>query len=159
MVRQRVRCETWYGLPVDITVASNHVHRVIVLGLPLPHLGLVNLFARWGLPVGERLAQTWRHEFGHLQTIPAPLIHLLFLLWPRRGRRGGSRWLRLLAGFVAHQSLWEVAAESYVVASLGPDRVLARPRTGRCLYALLWGGMTILAVVSTLLALGRSESR
>ena len=96
------RPKTWFGLPVDITVASNHCHRVVVLGLTLPHPGLVNLFARWGLPLDERLALTWRHEFGHLQTIPVPLAHLLLILWPRRGWRGGSCWLRVLVGFVAH---------------------------------------------------------
>ena len=102
------RLKTWYGLPVDITVASNHWHRVVVPGLTLPHLGLINLFARRGLPVDERLALTWRHEFGHLQVIPVPLAHLLLLLWPCRGRKSGLNWRRVLIGFVAHQTLWDL---------------------------------------------------
>lgn len=150
--------KTWFGLPVDITVASNHCHRVVVLGLAMPHPGLVNLFARWGLPVDERLALTWRHEFGHLQTIPVPLAHLMLILWPRRGRRGGSRWLRVLVGFVAHQALWEVAAESYVVASAGPDRFRSRSRVGWVIYALLWAGMAFLAVASTMFLLRKRPS-
>ena len=102
---------TWYGVPVDITVSDDHWHRVAVPGLALPHLGLVNLFACWGLPLDEQLALTWRHEFGHLQMLPVPLAHLLFILWPHRRRGSGSRWLRALVGLVAHQAVWELAAE------------------------------------------------
>lgn len=29
--------KTWYGLPVDITVSSNNLHRISVPGLTLPH--------------------------------------------------------------------------------------------------------------------------
>ncbi len=102
MLHQTTR--TWYGVPVDITVSSDHWHRVVVPGLALPHPGLVNLFARWGLPADERLVLTYRHELGHLQTLPVPLVHLFLILWPRRGRRGGSCWLRALVGLVAHQA-------------------------------------------------------
>jgi len=153
------RPTTWYGLPVDITVGRNHWHRVAVAGLPMPHFGLVNLLARCGLPVDERLDLTWRHEFGHLQMILVPLAHLLLILWPRRRPRDGSRWPRLLLGFVAHQAVWEVAAESYVVASAGPERVIhSRPRGALALYALLWGGMASLAAASTLFLLQKSPS-
>ncbi len=140
---------TWYGVPVDITVSSDHWHRVVVPGLALPHPGLVNLFARWGLPVDERLALTCRHEFGHLQTLPVPLAHLLLILWPRRGRRGGSRWLRALIRLVAHQAVWELAAESYVVANARHNRSRSRSRAGRAIYAILWSGVAFLAAVGT----------
>lgn len=95
---------TWYGVPVDITVSSDHWHRVVVPGLALPHPGLVNLFARWGLPVDERLALTCRHEFGHLQTLPVPLAHLLLITlaapWPERRLplAAGLNWARRAPG-------------------------------------------------------------
>jgi len=145
----RWTARTWYGLPADITVSSNHWHRVLLPGLALPHPGLVNLFARWGLPVDERLALTSRHEFGHLQTLPVPLVHLLLVLWPRPGRRAGSQWLRVLVGFVAHQAIWELAAESYVVAYMEHNRDCSRSRAGRAIPVILWSGMTFLATAGT----------
>ncbi len=162
MTKERVkvlhrRPRTWYGLPVDITVAGNHWHRVVVLGLPLPHLGLVNFFARQGLPVDERLALTWRHEFGHLQMLPVMLAHLLLILWPR-GRQNKSRWVRLPVGFIAHQALWEIAAESYVVAGSGPENFRSRSRTSWVIYIALWVVMTFLAVAGTMFMWGKKQS-
>ena len=87
-----------------------------------------------------------------------PLAHLLLILWQRHGRGGGSRWLRVLVGFVAHQALWEVAAESYVVVSAGPDRFRSRPRVGGVIGALLWGGMASLAVACTMVLLRKRPS-
>ncbi len=143
---------SWYGVPVDITVSSSNIHRVIVGGVPLPHLGVVNFFSRWGLPLEERLELTCRHELGHVQTLPVPLLHLLFLLWPRQGRRRGGRWLRLLAALVAHQAVWELAAEGYVIATAPPEHWSPRTPAARLLYAGFWGGMTLLAAISTVFA-------
>ena len=156
MLHQTTR--TWYGVPVDITVSGDHWHRVVVPGLALPHPGLVNLFARWGLPVDERLALTCRHEFGHLQTLPVPLAHLLLILWPRRGRRGGSRWLCALIGLVAHQAVWELAAESYVVTTTKYDRRRSHSGTGRAIYVILWSGIAFLAVAGTAFLMHRQAS-
>ena len=147
--------KTWYGLPVEITVTEGNLHRVAMPGLTLPHPGVVNLIARWGLPSETRLALTYRHEMGHLQTLPVPVLHLLALLWPRRGQPRGSRWLRGLIGLLAHQAVWELAAESYVVAT---DRRACRaPRRplARGLYAAFWAGMAALSVLGTLFLLGR----
>jgi len=156
MLRQKARA--WYGVPVDITVSSDHWHRVVVPGLALPHPGLVNLFARWGLPADERLALTYRHELGHLQTLPVPLVHLLLILWTRRGRRGGSRWLRALVGLLAHQAVWELAAESYVVTTTRYGRSRSRSTVGRTIYALLWSGMAFLAAAGTAFLIHRPAS-
>jgi hypothetical protein len=156
MLHQTTR--TWYGVPVDITVSSDHWHRVVVPGLTLPHPGLVNLFARWGLPADERLVLTYRHELGHLQTLPVPLAHLFLILWPRRGRRGGSRWLRALVGFVAHQAVWELAAESYVVTTARYDRRRSRSTAGRAIYAILWSGMAFLVAAGTAFLMLREAS-
>lgn len=142
---------SWYGLPVEITVSTDHYHRVVVGGLPLPHFGLVNLIARWGLPPAEQLEQTWRHELGHVQTLPLILPHLLLLLWPRRRR--GPRWLWWLVMLVAHQAAWELAAEGYVILSYCPEGDHLSSGKARPLYGLLWGGMAALAVGGTLWAL------
>lgn len=152
------RSTTWYGLPVDITVSSDRWHRVVVLGLPFPHPGLVNVFARLGLPVDERLPLTYRHEFGHLQTLPVSLAHLVVILWPRAGRRGGSRWLLALVGLLAHQAVWEVAAESYLLVSSRRDRSRSRSTTCKAIYAILWGAMAFLAAAGTAFLMRREAS-
>lgn len=149
---------TWYALPVDITVTSDHWHRVVALGLPFPHPGLVNLFARLGLPADERLALTYRHEFGHLQTLPVPLAHLLLMLWPRAGRRGDSPWLRALVGLLAHQAVWEVAAESYLLVSSRQDCSRSRSTTCKAIYAILWAGTAFLAAAGTAFLMRREAS-
>ncbi len=119
----------------------------------------INLFVRWGLPADERLALTYRHELGHLQTLPVPLVHLFLILWPRRGRRGGSCWLRAVVGLVAHQAVWELAAESYiVVVSSRHDRSRSRSRTGRAIYVILWSGMAFLAAAGTAFLMLRRAS-
>ena len=151
--------KTWFGLPVDITVSGDHWHRVTLPGLRLPHLGLVNMLARQGLPLGERLALTYRHELGHLEAFPVPLAHLLLILWPRRGRRKGSRGLRILVGFVAHQVVWELAAEGYVVFHARRDCGRSRP-TGRVsLYVALWSVIGLLAATGTAFLIERETSR
>ncbi len=143
------RTRTWYGLPVDISVSSDNWHRVKVSKFPLPHPGLVNFLTRWEMPVKERLRLTYRHELGHLQMLPVPLLHLLFILWPRPGKRPGPGWSQWLIGFLTHQAVWEIAAETYVAASA--PRAYSVPRTlfGRWLYASFWGGMIVLSIVGT----------
>ena len=149
------KTRTWYSLPVAITGTGDHLHRVAVPGLTVPHFGLIYFFARWGLPTEERLALTDRHELGHLQTFPVTLAHLLFILWPRRGRRKGSRWLRILVGFVAHQTAWELAAEGYVAFHFRRDRRHPRSATGRAIYAILWSGVAFLAAAGTVFLVQR----
>ncbi len=143
---------TWYGVPVDVTVAENNFHRVKAGVVVLPHPGVVNWLARTGLPLRLRLELTARHELGHLQTLPVPLLHLVLLLWPRRGKPYGSRWQRLALGLLAHQAVWEVAAEGYLVATDARAVRLLRRR-----YALFWSLMGGLAALSTYLLLARQE--
>lgn len=149
------KTNTWYGLPVEIAVSSGNLHRVSVLGLTLPHPGVVNLIARQGLPLETRLELTALHELGHLQTLPTPVLHLLLLLWPRRRRRVGSRWLRRFLVLLTHQALWEVAAEGYVVAIDRRAWQAPRPKTARALYAGLWAAMIGLSISGTLFLLRR----
>jgi hypothetical protein len=156
-IHQVLRCsnKTWYGLPVDITVSSSNLHRVSVLGLAFPHPGLVNMVSRLGLPIETRLALTAQHELGHLQTLPIPLVHLLILLWPRKGRPVGPRWRRFLVFLLTQQAVWEIAAESYVAVTDHQNIQSKRYKLARYLYAGFWGGMTILAFLGTRFLLQR----
>lgn len=149
--------QTWYGLPVDVTVSSNHLHQVIVSGLALPHPGLVNMISRWGLPIDLRLELTSRHELGHLQTLPVPVLHLLLIFWPRREGPSGPLWLRVLAGLLTHQIVWELAAECYVLAT--DKRTYKTPRSlpARMLYAGFWSTMVAGSIMGTLFLLRRQE--
>ncbi len=149
---------TWYGLPVDITVASNNFHRVAMPGLALPHPGVVNIFSRWEMPMQERLELTYRHELGHLQMLPVPLVHLLLLLWPRPGQRHGTRWLRWLIGLIAHQALWELAAEGYVVATVSREHWSSRSTPARWLYVGFWAGIAFLAITGTAFSMKRKAA-
>ncbi len=148
---------TWYGLDAEVTVTEANIHRVALPSLTLPHPGVVNWFARQGLDVETRLALTARHEFGHLQTLPVPLLHLLLLLWPRRGKPRLTSWPRFWLILLTHQTLWEVAAESYVVATDRRAVTAPRPRWARGLYALFWGGVTLFSLLGTWLLLARRE--
>ena len=150
--------KTWYGVPVDISVSVDHWHRVVLRGLAFPHFGLVNLFARWGLPKEDRLALTYRHEIGHLQTFPVPLAHLLLLLWSRRGHRKGSRCLRVLVGLVAHQAVWELSAEGYLAFHSRREQNRPYSTHYRLLYAVLWSVTAFLAAAGSAFLIQRNAA-
>lgn len=152
------RARTWYGLLVEITVTESNFHWVAVPGLTIPHPGVVNLIARQGLPLNIRLALTSRHELGHLQTLPVPLLHLLLLLWPGRGSPHGTFWLRSLVALLTHQALWEVAAEGYVVATDRRAYREPRPSLTGVIYAMFWAGMAAISFIGTLFLLHREQS-
>ncbi len=144
------KTRTWYGLPTRIVVSSQNVHRVWANGLFLPHVGLVNLMSRQGLPTRVRLELTARHEFGHLQTLPVPLVHLLSLAWVW-WRNPAPRWWKLLLALVAHQAVWELAAEGYVIATDPRAVRFPRPTWAHRLYRVFWAGMALLATGATYL--------
>lgn len=150
--------KTWYGIPVEIIVSSNNLHKVSVPGVTIPHPGLVNMIVRQGYPVDIRLALTARHEFGHLQTIPIPLLHLSLLLWLRQGQPSGSRWLRLLVELLTHQAVWEVTAEGYAVATDKQVFQTHRSQLSRILYTGFWGIMAAVSIFGTIFLLRRGES-
>ena len=148
--RRTLRKDTraWYGPTVVITVASDHRHRVVVGGIPIPHIGLVNMIARWRMPTEQRLTLTADHELGHIQTFPLILLYLL-LLASRCKKR--FAWRRCLAGLVTHHAAWELAAECYVLIHHKDTRPYSSQ--GRVLYGLLWSGMAALAIFSANLVL------
>ncbi len=153
MQQHIVQVRTWYGLRAEIKVAENHFHRVRLPGVALPHPGLVNWFLRRRLPVARRLPLTARHEFGHLQTLPIPLAHLLLALWPRRRPPRLRGMKRLALVLLTHQTLWEAAAETY---TLWPQRETMQQARGR--YLAFWGATLLTTVLGTLALLARQPS-
>ncbi len=154
------RTNTWYGLPTTITVSTTNFHRVRADGVVLPHPGVVNAVVRAGLPWPVKLELTARHELGHLQTLLVPLLHLM-LMWalrPREAGRGRARWLRWAWGLLAHQAIWEVATEGYVLATDRRAWQHPRPRWAQGLYVVFWTAMTLLAGGSTWMFLRRASS-
>jgi len=148
---------TWYHIPVEIHVTENHIHRVRLPDVSLPHLGVVNWIVRRGLPLQTRLELTALHEFGHLQTLPVPLLHVLLMLWPRRRHSPyPSRW-RLLVGLFSHQIIWEIAAECFVTAQDRRTYRTPRPRGDIALYALFWSSMALFSLLSTWFILKRED--
>lgn len=111
---------SWYGLTGTIQVEQELWHLVKVAGIALPHPPLINLVLRQGQTRRNRLHLSFLHEFGHLQTLPLALLHLLWLIVGSRQRsRSGSWPARLLALVLAHQALWEATSEGYVMAEMG----------------------------------------
>jgi len=149
----------WYGLPAEIAVENGLWHLVRVGGITLSHPPVVNLILRRGLPETERLRLSFLHEFGHLQTLPVALAHvwLLFLsgCWRRHGLVEIAKMLA--TAFLAHEAVWELASEMYVVANTGEAYRQAyrkHPNPGGQL--LFWAGMGFLATVCSLGVLRRN---
>jgi len=145
--RQRVR--SWYGLSADIIVEHGLWHLVRIGRISLYHPPVVNLILRRGQPRADRLHLSFLHEFGHLQTLPAPIAHILLLVtavrW--RGRGVWGTLVAVLAAIVAHQALWELTSESYVMVKAGPeyDRIY-REHPNPVGQVAFWSSMAALAI-------------
>ena len=96
-----MKVRSWYGLTGEIEVENELWHLVRIGTITLNHPPLVNLILRRGLPRSDRLRLSYLHEFGHFQTLPFALLHLLLLLGSALGRRrsiyGWLDWLTALA--------------------------------------------------------------
>ncbi|MDQ7030954.1 MAG: hypothetical protein Q9O62_14880 [Ardenticatenia bacterium] len=127
--------------------------------MPVPHPPLVNLIVRQGLPREERLTLSYRHELGHVQTLPLALLHVIVLwwLWTRNGV--SARWpraVRLLVAFVAHEATWELMAEGYVALRTGRRYIqLHRQKGSPLISAFVWGSFAVMASLGLVPALGR----
>ena len=151
-MEQSHHVESWYGLLAEIAVENNLWHLVKVGGVALNHPPLVNLVLRWGLPRQERLYLSFLHEFGHLQTLPVPVLHL-FWLWKNGRLQKRGFWgaiAALSAAVVAHQAVWELASESYVIMkSRGEYTHIYRKFPNPLGQLVFWGGMGVIAVSLT----------
>lgn len=147
------KVRAWYGLAGEIQVEHGLWHLVRVGRISLPHPPLVNLFLRAPLGRETRLDLSFRHEFAHLQTLPLALLHVLSL----RPWRLRSPW-RLAAALAAHEAVWELAAEAWVVAE-APE-AYRRAYGGRWHRPLLFAGlMAALAAAGSLVSLRPGERR
>ena len=142
------RVRSWYGLPGEIAVENQLWHLVEVGGVRLNHPPVVNLLLRHGLPEVDRLRLSYQHEFGHLQALPLALAHLIFLVWiSRRRRQTAYEWLIWLAVLaVAHQAMWEIFAETYVMFREGSRYRQTYMRSARPLALLTLSTLACLGV-------------
>lgn len=105
------------------------------------------------MPQEARLQFGYWHEFGHLQTLPLALAHVV---WMWRRRSGGqsrelwSRLARLLAFLVVHEATWELASEGYVVAKGGREYYRLYREHRSWMPLLFWGGMAVSALLGTI---------
>ena len=112
-----MKVRSWYGLTGEIEVEHQFWHLVRISGVPLGHPPVINNLLRRGLGREERLELSFLHEYGHLQTAPLAFAHLVWLIrCHRRGRKHArSTATTLLAVAVAHQGIWEMLSEGYVL--------------------------------------------
>ncbi len=144
---------SWYGAPAEIAVEDELWHLVRVAGVPLNHPPVVNLILRRGLPRRERLYLSFLHEFGHLQTLPIAIGHLLLLFFRGNWRAAQPRHTiaSLVKVFIAHQAIWELASETYVVARAGRSyQKIYRHFPNVAGQTIFWGAMGALASILTL---------
>ncbi|HKZ83952.1 MAG TPA: hypothetical protein VJ793_09900 [Anaerolineae bacterium] len=135
-----MKVRSWYGLTGEIEVENELWHLVKIGDVALHHPPLVNLILRRRLPREDRLRLSYLHEFGHFQTLPIALMHALFILCAGRRRQrsiiGRLKWLTVLA--VAHEAVWELASEAYVIARDGAAYRETYRRTPNPLVTPFW---------------------
>ncbi len=147
-----MKVRSWYGLTGEIEVENELWHLVRVGGVALKHPPIINLLLRRGLPREDRLYLSFLHEFGHLQTLLVALIHGTLMLFARRRHGRGS--LRSLTwkwqALIAHQAVWELAAESYTAYYARPRyRQIYRRYPNPLGRSIFWIGMLGLVVYFT----------
>ena len=137
-----MKVRAWYGLTGEIEVESELWHLVRIGGVPLPHPPVINLLLRRGLPRGDRLRLSYLHEFGHFQTLPIAVAHVLLLLAARQARgRASLPPLELAALAVAHEAVWELTSEAYVVSHDGAAYRETYRRNPNPLVPAFWAAM------------------
>lgn len=120
----------------------------------------MNLVLRQGQPRRERPYLSFLHEFGHLQTLPLAVLHVLWLLvngrWRGRGFWGTLQ--AVAAAAIVHEAIWELASETYVMAKSGREYGrIYRKYPNRIGQAAFWGGMIVLAITLTRRLVGTDE--
>lgn len=147
-----MKVRSWYGLTGEIEVENELWHLVKIGDVALHHPPLVNLVLRRGLAREEWLRLSYLHEFGHFQTLPIALAHVLWIFWAaRRRRRSLFGWLRWLIVFaVAHEAVWELASEAYVMVRDGLAYRETYRQTPNRLVPVFWVVMDSLCIGLTL---------
>lgn len=111
---ERVRVRTWYGAEGEVELHGPFWHLVGLWGLDLPHPPLVNLLVRRGLPLAVKRELSFKHEAGHLQTLPVALL-MTGILLVRAWRSDSVTWRNLPLLWAGHHAMWEMLAEGYVM--------------------------------------------
>ncbi len=133
---------TWYGLQAEVDVENHRWHRVRVGRLRLNHPPLVSLVVRREVPNKDRLRLSFFHEFGHLQTLPLAVAHVVTLVWLGRHHKDRRRGvLRTLALVLAHQTTWELASETYVLMHERRNYIAAYRKSNPWIPLLFWSGV------------------
>lgn len=139
-----MKVRSWYGLTGEIDVENELWHLVKVGGVALNHPPVINLLLRRGLSHDDRLRLSYLHEFGHFQTLPFALAHAFWMFWAgRRQRRSFLDWLAwLFLVTVAHEAVWELMSEGYVVVHDGIAYRDVYRRTSNPLLPAFWIAMS-----------------
>ena len=143
-----MKVRSWYGLNGEIEVENELWHLVKLGNIALNHPPVVNLILRRGMPNADRLRLSYLHEFGHFQTLPFSILHILFLLTRAPLiERSLPHWLIWLAALaLAHESVWELAAETYVVANDSKEYLAAYRKTPNLLMPAFWAAKVCLGM-------------
>lgn len=135
-----MKVRSWYGLTGEIEVENELWHLVKVGNVALNHPPMINLVLRRRLPREDRLRLSYLHEFGHFQTLPIALAHVHFILWAAREQRrslfGWLKWLVTL--IVAHEAVWELMSEAYVMMHDGAAYRSTYRQTPNRLLPMFW---------------------
>ncbi len=127
MEKTEYHIKTWYGSTGRIELHGRFWHLAGLGNVEIPHPPVVNLLIRQGLPRDAQRELSFRHEFGHLQTLPLAIMATVLLL-KRAKQTGRLKWSQGVWLWAEHHALWEMMAESYVMWRL----------SGR--YKRLYGG-------------------
>lgn len=152
MLESTHHVRSWYGLPAEIAVENDLWHLVKVGGVALPHPPVINLLLRRGQPRRERLYLSFLHEFGHLQTLPVAVGHALWLVLKGRfwGRGFWGTVRAVVMAVVAHEAVWELVSESYVLTKArGEYGRIYRKHPNFIGQFVFWMGMGMTAVFLT----------
>jgi len=118
MGKTEYHVRTWYGATGRVELHGKFWHLAGLWGVDVPHPPLVNLLIRQGLPEAAQRELSYRHELGHLETLPLALLAAIVLL--RQAKQAGQlKWSRALWLWAGHHALWEMLAEGYVMWRLG----------------------------------------
>lgn len=155
-----MKVRSWYSLTGEIEVENELWHLVKIGNITLNHPPLVNLILRRGLPHSDRLRLSYLHEFGHFQTLPLALTHVLFVAWSaRRQHLSFLGWLSWLAGLIiAHEAVWELLSEAYVVLQERAAYHKAYRQAPNPLLPVFWAGMSGLGISLSLLLVRKDAS-
>jgi hypothetical protein len=135
-----MKVRSWYGLTGELEVENQLWHLVKIQNLALNHPPLVNLILRRRLSEPDRLCLSYLHEYAHLQTLPLAIIHLLFLIkFRNRQTRSFKGWLVwFITMTLAHEAVWELLSEGYVVAQDPTVYRLVYHKSPNFLLPLFW---------------------